>query len=117
MPQSRASTNNNVNTDRTFEVSISENNISQFDNNVKLSNINNIDMQNSQINTKKILNPNEISNLTKKDENTTPKLSNAKVEIRKGESKFYENVTKKTKMLPDNVRGLLSTESDVQYLL
>lgn len=33
----------------------------------------------------------------------------------KGESKFYENVTKKTKMLPDNVRGLLSTESDVQY--
>lgn len=53
MPQSRASTNNNVNTDRTFEVSISENNISQFDNNVKLSNINNIDMQNNQINTKK----------------------------------------------------------------
>lgn len=53
--------------------------------------------------------------MTKKDANTTPKLSNAKVEMGKGESKFYENVTKKTKMLPDNVRGLLSTESDVQY--
>lgn len=88
----------------------SANNVSQSDNNVKLSNINNIDMQNNQINTKKILNPNEISNLTKKDANTTPKLPNAKVETRKGESKFYENVTKKTKMLPDNVRGLLSTE-------
>lgn len=36
MSQSRALTNNSVNTDRTFETPISVNNISQQDNNVKL---------------------------------------------------------------------------------
>ena len=73
----------------------STNNISQSDNNVKLSNINNIDMQNNQINTKKILNPNEISNLTKKDANTTPKLPNAKREKEK---------VNFTKMLPKRLK-------------
>lgn len=63
----------------------------------------------------RVLNPVEISKLTKEDANTTPKLPNVKVKTGDGESKFYGNVTKKTKMLPDNVRELLTTEEDIQY--
>lgn len=74
------------------------------------------DMQDVKLpSNKKILNPNEISKLTKENANTTPKLPSIKVETGKGESHFYENVTKKTKMLPDNVRSLLATENDIQY--
>ena len=54
----------------------STNNISQSNNNVNsgiLPTINN--MQNSEENTNKILNPNKISKLTKEDANTTPILS------------------------------------------
>lgn len=96
----------NQSASRFVEQPVSDDSIQQVDENVK-----------SQIlpTNNKVLNPNEISKLTKEDANTTPKLPKIKVETGKGESHFYGNVTKKTKMLPDNVRSLLATENDVQY--
>lgn len=63
----------------------------------------------------KVMNPNEISKLTKQDANTTPKLPIKNVSIGKGESSFYKNVTEKTKMLSEEARELLGAEKDIAY--
>ena len=63
----------------------------------------------------KVMNPNEISKLTKQDANTTPKLPIKNVSTGKGESSFYKNVTEKTKMLSEEARELLGTEKDIAY--
>ena len=68
-----------------------------------------------QITSKKIMNPNEISKLTKQDANTTPKLPIKNVSTGKGKSSFYKNVTEKTKMLSEEARELLGTEKDIAY--
>ena len=62
-----------------------------------------------------IKNPTEISKLTKEDANTTPKLPNKKVSTGSGDSSFFENVTKKTKMLSEKSRDIIKTEDDVAY--
>lgn len=63
----------------------------------------------------KVMNPNEISKLTKQDANTTPKLPIKNVSTGKGESSFYKNVTEKTKMLSEEARDLLGAEKDIAY--
>lgn len=63
----------------------------------------------------KVMNPNEISKLTKQDANTTPKLPIKNVSTGKGKSSFYKNVTEKTKMLSEEARELLGTEKDIAY--
>lgn len=62
-----------------------------------------------------IKNPTEISKLTKEDANTTPKLPNKKASTGSGDSSFFENVTKKTKMLSEKSRDIIKTEDDVAY--
>lgn len=63
----------------------------------------------------KVMNPNEISKLTKQDANTTPKLPIKNVSTGKGESSFYKNITEKTKMLSEEARELLGAEKDIAY--
>lgn len=64
---------------------------------------------------KKKMNPNEISQLTLEDANTTPILPTRKVETGKGESKFASNIEKKTNMLSDASKSSILSEKDVQY--
>lgn len=76
---------------------------------------NNIEIK-LQNNTKKVLNPTEISNLTTNDVLTTPKLPNITYKTPKGNnSKFYNNLMSKTDMLNNNVRDLIKNESDIKY--
>lgn len=65
--------------------------------------------------TNKNLNPNEISQLNIEGANTTPILPNIKVSTGDGESKFYKNITEKTKMLDEDTRTKLLGEKDIEY--
>ena len=117
-----------------FEQSaFSNDNISQSNNNVKSDispTINN--MQNTEINTKKdllptkeyfdnklnnILNPNEISKLTKNDANTTPILP-TRVNANKasdGDSHFAKNIKDKVNMLNVDQKAEILSNEDVRY--
>lgn len=64
---------------------------------------------------KKVMNPNEISKLTKEDSSSTPIIPNYKAITGEGESKFYSNVTEKSKYLNEGVRKLLENEDDIKY--
>ncbi len=96
----------------------SANNISQSNQNVKsdiLPTINN--MQNSKENTNKILNPNEISKLTKEDANTTPILPKRGSinKVNDGNSHFAKNIKDKVNMLNVEQKSEILSEEDVRY--
>ncbi len=96
----------------------SENNIPQSNINVKsdiLPTINN--MQNSEKNTNKILNPNEISKLTKEDANTTPILpTRANInKVNDGDSHFAKNIKDKVNMLNVEQKAEILSKEDVRY--
>lgn len=102
-----------------FEQSaFSNDNIPQSNNNVNndiLPTINN--MQNSEKNTNKILNPNEISKLTKEDANTTPTLP-VRANINKvndGDSHFAKNIKDKVNMLNVEQKAEILSKEDVRY--
>lgn len=63
----------------------------------------------------RILNPVEISKLTKEDANTTPILPTIKVSTGTGESKFASNIEYKTNMLTDTSKDIILSDSDVNY--
>lgn len=96
----------------------SNDNIPQSNNNVNngiLPTINN--MQNSEKNTNKILNPNEISKLTKEDANTTPTLP-VRANINKvndGDSHFAKNIKDKVNMLNVEQKAEILSNEDVRY--
>ena len=62
-----------------------------------------------------VLNPIEISNLTKEDAVTTPKLPSVKRETGDGNSKFFDNIKDKTNMLSENSKNKILSEEDVKY--
>lgn len=64
-----------------------------------------------------VLNPNEISQLNLEDANTTPVLPAKKINGKDAnkKSKFYSNVTNKTKSLTKEARNKISTSEDVEY--
>ena len=64
---------------------------------------------------KKTMNPNEISQLTKQDANTTPILPTRKVETGKGESSFASNINNKTNMLTDESKKSILSSNEVNY--
>ena len=68
-------------------------------------------------NFSKIMNPNEISQLTMEDANTTPLLPKTKRNNQNAneESSFYKNITEKSKFLTEESRGTIGNEEDVQY--
>lgn len=103
----------------TLETSaFSNDNIPQSNNNVNndiLPTINN--MQNSEKNTNKILNPNEISKLTKEDANTTPTLP-VRANINKvndGDSHFAKNIKDKVNMLNVEQKAEILSKEDIRY--
>lgn len=67
--------------------------------------------------TKKIMDPIEISKMTKEDVNTTPKLPKVERNTKfvDKESSFYRNATETSKFLTDESRNLIANEKDVQY--
>lgn len=96
----------------------SANNIPQSNNNVNsgiLPTINN--MQNSEENTNKILNPNEISKLTKEDANTTPILPKRGSinKVNDGNSHFAKNIKDKVNMLNVEQKAEILSKEDVRY--
>lgn len=96
----------------------SANNISQSNNNVNsdiLPTINN--MQNSEENANKILNPNEISKLTKEDANTTPILPVRGTinKVNDGDSHFANNIREKVNMLNADEKTKILSSDDVRY--
>lgn len=64
----------------------------------------------------KILNPNEISKLTKEDANTTPNLPNYKKnKYSDGKSKFAKNVENKVNMLNEEQKNIILSEDNVKF--
>ncbi len=96
----------------------SNDNISRSTQNVKsdiLPTINN--MQNTEKNVNKILNPLEISRLTKEDASTTPLLPK-KGNINKindGESHFATNIENKVNMITDEQKKTILSKKDVLF--
>lgn len=73
------------------------------------------DIQNSSKKSK-ILNPNEISKLTKEDANTTPNLPNYKKnKYNDGNSKFAKNIEDKVNMLNEKQKNSILSENDVKF--
>lgn len=73
------------------------------------------DIQNSSKKSK-VLNPNEISKLTKEDANTTPNLPNYKKnKYNDGKSKFAKNVENKVNMLNEEQKSIVLSEDDVKF--
>lgn len=103
----------------TLETSaFSSDNIPQSNNNVNsgiLPTINN--MQNSEKNTNKILNPSEISKLTKEDANTTPILPKrgSVNKVNDGNSHFAKNIKEKVNMLNVEQKAEILSKEDVRY--
>lgn len=64
---------------------------------------------------KKILNPNEIANLSENDALTTPELSKVKVEKGDGESHYWSNIKDKTNMLNDTQKEHILSNDEVKY--
>lgn len=95
--------------------SFSDNNIPQINENVKFPIVSNNDMQNNENNTNKIMNPNEISQLTPESANTTPKLPTKNVSTGKGESHFVNNIENKTNMLTKESKAEILDSSEVKY--
>lgn len=64
---------------------------------------------------KKVMNPTEISKLTKQDANTTPILPTRKVQTGKGESSFARNISEKTNMLSEDSKKSILSSNEVNY--
>ena len=73
------------------------------------------DNSNIKTQTKKVMNPLEISKITKQDSNTTPILPTIKVSTGDGESKFADNIRNKTNMLSQKNKDLILSENEVKY--
>lgn len=65
--------------------------------------------------TKKIMNPLEISKITKEDANTTPILKKINVSTGDGESKFASNIRNKTDMLSESSKDSILSSDDVRF--
>ena len=67
-------------------------------------------------NLNKVLNPNEISQLTPQDANTTPILPGInRNKVGDGKSKFFDNIKDKTNMLNDEVKTTILSSDEVKY--
>ena len=70
---------------------------------------------NTKTQTKKVMNPLEISKITKQDSNTTPILPKVKVSTGDGESKFASNIRNKTNMLSESSKDTILSSDDVRF--
>lgn len=68
------------------------------------------------LNSNRVMNPIEISQLTTEDANTTPILPNIqRNQASDGESRFYSNIRDKTNMLNEQQKQSVMSEEEVQY--
>ena len=68
------------------------------------------------LNSNRVMNPIEISQLTTEDANTTPILPNIqRNQASDGESRFYSNIRDKTNMLNEQQKQSIMSEEEVQY--
>lgn len=63
----------------------------------------------------KTLNPTEISQLTREDANTTPKLSTQKYAKGNKQSSFFQNITNKSRFLNEDFRSAMKNEENIEY--
>ncbi|MGN1269336.1 MAG: hypothetical protein ACI4UU_00475 [Clostridia bacterium] len=63
----------------------------------------------------KILNPSEISNLSREDANTTPKLNSKKYERGNKQSNFLSNIAVDSQFLNEDLRKVMSQEENIRY--
>lgn len=89
---------------RTMFSEMKSNTTKQNDNNSKTKN-----------QTKKIMNPLEISKITKEDANTTPILKKINVSTGDGESRFASNIKNKTDMLSQSSKDTILSSDDVRF--
>lgn len=73
------------------------------------------DNNNTKTQTKKVMNPLEISKITKEDTNTTPILKKINVSTGDGESKFASNIRNKTNMLSESSKDSILSSDDVKF--
>ena len=73
------------------------------------------DNNNTKTQTKKVMNPLEISKITKEDTNTTPILKKINVSTGDGESKFASNIRNKTNMLSESSKDSILSSDDVRF--
>lgn len=64
---------------------------------------------------KKDINPSEISNLSKEDSSTTPKINPKKYEKGNRQSNFYENVVKDSQFINKDFREEMSKDENIRY--
>lgn len=75
-----------------------------------------MELKDTKLPTRKILNPTEISNLTKEDANTTPILPNVnRNRVNDGESRFASNIRNKTNMLNEQQKNTILSNEEVNY--
>ena len=106
--------NNNVKSD----ISIKQSMQNQSNNTQKIptqEDIKKMELKDTNLPTRKTLNPTEISNLTKEDANTTPILPNVNVSTGNGKSKFASNIKNKTNMLNEDSKNAILSDNDVNY--
>ena len=63
----------------------------------------------------KILNPSEISNLSREDANTTPKLNSKKYERGNKQSNFLSNIVVDSQFLNEDLRKVMSQDENIRY--
>lgn len=63
----------------------------------------------------KTLNPTEISQLTREDANTTPKLSTKEYVKGNKQSSFFQNITNKSRFLNEDFRSVMKNEENIEY--
>lgn len=84
-------------------------------NDVKESKVSIPTKENIESSNNHVLDPIEISKLTKEDANTTPKLPPKKLEVGDGESHFYNNIKNKTNMLNEETKNRILSQEDIKY--
>ena len=72
-------------------------------------------LANNIVEKNKTLNPVEISNLNRKDANTTPELKNKTYEKGNKQSSFLSNITTDAKFLNEDLRQVMSKDENIQY--
>lgn len=73
-------------------------------------------LANNIVEKNKTLNPVEISNLNRKDANTTPELKNKTYEKGNKQTSFLSNITTDAKFLNEDLRQVMSKDENIQCL-
>lgn len=100
----------------TSNIELENNDYDEYPRYSETSQNNNVETSIKSNNSNKLLDPIEISNLTKEDANTTPKLPDTnRNNLSDGDSNFYNNIKNKTNMLNEEQKKIILTNEEVSY--